>query len=213
MGRYVEGLEVLYRTNTIHIANATLFPRLQRLLVPERLADIVSLELVWGHHELRPSLWGPSRPAQLPLYLHILSDHLTGLRKVFISVVKPIYPNHADITKDVFEPLDGFVGSTPRLTEVCVSVPWLTFSKVVVAAVKPTPRAVRNAASEEKFAPLHIWRPLSGDYVAVEVAESPYPDSPVGAPQRRSTGSLTGYWIVEGHEPDSTRDLLIYDPA
>ena len=212
MGRYIEGLEILYRTNTIHIANAALFPRLPRLLVPERLADIESLEVVWEHHELRPSLWGPPRPAQMTLYLHILSDHLPGLRKIFISVVKIIRPKHADIAKDIFEPLDGFVGSTPRPTEVCVSVPWLTFS-VVVAAVKPTPHAVRTAAAGEKFAPLHIWRPLSGDYVAFEVAESPCPGSPVGMPHHQNTGGPTGYWIVEGHELDSARDLHIYDPA
>ncbi|KYK53974.1 hypothetical protein DCS_05923 [Drechmeria coniospora] len=50
---YVEGIHVLYRTNTIHIASPALLRSLQHLLPPRRLSDLTSLELVWDPRTLR----------------------------------------------------------------------------------------------------------------------------------------------------------------
>lgn len=222
---------MLYKTNTIHIANSVLFPRLPRLLIPERMADIVSLELVWDHHELRNNLWGNPRPAQMPQYLHVLSDHLSGLTKIFISVVRAIHPIHANLKQDVLKPLDDFVRSTPRLRELCISVPWWHFLNVIVAEVTPKPRGLSKTSSweastypedstppddstpPEDSTPLHVWRPLSDKHVAVEVTKSPYPDAPVGLPKHHEDGGLAGYWIMEGHHRNGVRDVLLDDPA
>ncbi|KGQ01496.1 hypothetical protein PAAG_11846 [Paracoccidioides lutzii Pb01] len=44
---YIEGVDVLYRTNKMHINGMKLFDHLPRLLLPQRLAAIKSAELVW----------------------------------------------------------------------------------------------------------------------------------------------------------------------
>lgn len=45
--RYVEGIEVLYGTNTIHMLSKSLLTNLPRLIPPPRLQMINALEIVW----------------------------------------------------------------------------------------------------------------------------------------------------------------------
>ena len=44
---YVEGLDVLYHTNTIHIDSLFLTYHLSELILPQRLTSITALEFVW----------------------------------------------------------------------------------------------------------------------------------------------------------------------
>jgi hypothetical protein len=45
---YVEGIDVLYGTNTMHINGAAIVNQLPKFLVPARLATIRAVELVWS---------------------------------------------------------------------------------------------------------------------------------------------------------------------
>ena len=45
--RYAEGLDVLYRTNLIHIGSVILTRHISLFLLPQRLASITALEFVW----------------------------------------------------------------------------------------------------------------------------------------------------------------------
>jgi hypothetical protein len=45
---YVEGVEVLYRTNTLHIASHILIRGFQDIMAPQVVSSITSLELVWN---------------------------------------------------------------------------------------------------------------------------------------------------------------------
>ena len=45
--RYLEGVDILYKTNTIHIASPILMQSIQDVISWQRLQDITSLELVW----------------------------------------------------------------------------------------------------------------------------------------------------------------------
>jgi hypothetical protein len=47
---YAEGIQVLYATNCIHISGETLLDNLPRFILPQRLATVVSLELVVHVH-------------------------------------------------------------------------------------------------------------------------------------------------------------------
>lgn len=44
---YLEGIDVLYKTNTIHVTSPVLIRAMQDLISRQRLADITSLELLW----------------------------------------------------------------------------------------------------------------------------------------------------------------------
>lgn len=44
---YIEGVDILYRTNTFHISSLPLLLNLARLMPPRHLATITSVELLW----------------------------------------------------------------------------------------------------------------------------------------------------------------------
>lgn len=66
---YLEGVDILYKTNTIHIASPILMQSIQDVISWQRLQDITSLELVWKS-ELLPLELGftgsNNSPSKLP---------------------------------------------------------------------------------------------------------------------------------------------------
>lgn len=78
---YVEGIDVLYTTNTIHTCSKALVLDADRLLLPQRVASITSLELLWDFGPRPP--WADSFPSKARELLDSFEDMLRALRSSF----------------------------------------------------------------------------------------------------------------------------------
>ncbi|KAF4334531.1 hypothetical protein FBEOM_11638 [Fusarium beomiforme] len=83
---YVEGIEVLYSTNTIHIASATLLVDLPAYIVPQRLSAITSLEIIWFVDSDYISGKNVPRKKDLNTILMILDDHFPSLSRLNLAL-------------------------------------------------------------------------------------------------------------------------------
>ncbi|KAJ9418891.1 hypothetical protein QL093DRAFT_2640864 [Fusarium oxysporum] len=83
---YVEGVEVLYGTNTVHLGSKALLDNLSALLLPQRLSIIPGLEDVWsvGTHEHQ----GRAAPNQhqLEKILHVLDTQFPSLSILHLGI-------------------------------------------------------------------------------------------------------------------------------
>ncbi|KAK4448984.1 hypothetical protein QBC34DRAFT_464244 [Podospora aff. communis PSN243] len=142
---YVEGVDVLYGTNRIHIQGTFLCRHLPEVVLPQRLAAVRMVELVW---DLR--LWGRRES------VHLLAEDqpddggverynslaaaipgaFPGLRSLHISLVgAPLEhgkPEGVDIVEVLLQPLDEMVRRMTTLQECRVTVPdrlWREFTR------------------------------------------------------------------------------------
>ncbi|KAJ6441330.1 cyanamide hydratase [Purpureocillium lavendulum] len=83
---YAEGVEVLYKTNTIHIESPVLLRSIQDLIPRQRLSDITSLELLWKPKELPLRLGFSGREGSSPCDIPLFSS-LRHLRLTFKYLV------------------------------------------------------------------------------------------------------------------------------
>ncbi|KAK4442792.1 hypothetical protein QBC34DRAFT_386897 [Podospora aff. communis PSN243] len=96
---YVEGIDVLYGTNTFHISSLDLQLSLPQLVPPDHLARITSLELLWKLNDINQArtvkaknhamaLWqDPPRPVDSPLHALRASvpETFPHLRRLYVS--------------------------------------------------------------------------------------------------------------------------------
>lgn len=80
---YLEGIDVLYSTNTIHTASKEVLMQLGELLLPQRISSINSVELLW---EFDPFPRIQELPVRGPL-----SDMESFYR--FLDAVPSMFPN------------------------------------------------------------------------------------------------------------------------
>ncbi|KFY93212.1 hypothetical protein V500_03825 [Pseudogymnoascus sp. VKM F-4518 (FW-2643)] len=86
---YLEGVDILYKTNTIHIASPILMQSIQDVISWQRLQDITSLELVWKSEilPLQLGFTGSNNSRPRPLAMPIFPC----LRILRISFQKLVY--------------------------------------------------------------------------------------------------------------------------
>ncbi|KFA48477.1 hypothetical protein S40293_00245 [Stachybotrys chartarum IBT 40293] len=86
MLRYVEGCHVLYSTNTIHMSSQPLLLNLPRLLVPDHLATVNSLELL---------LDIPNKYRKAPgVILDQITSTFPNVRKLYLHLDGDLFPQH-----------------------------------------------------------------------------------------------------------------------
>ncbi|KAK0646739.1 hypothetical protein B0T16DRAFT_414183 [Cercophora newfieldiana] len=133
---YVEGVEVLYGTNRIHIQGTFLCGHLPEVMLPQRLAAVAKVELVW---DLR--LWGKRESTQgiaeghpedggVERYQSLASTLpgvFPGLKSLHIALRGwPIdygKPEGVDLLELLLQPLDDMVRGMVTLQECRISVP------------------------------------------------------------------------------------------
>jgi hypothetical protein len=193
---YAEGINVLFRTNTIYMGSISLMRYLPRLLLPQRLANITALELSWDFTRSRVDLRFPREdwPAY-DAFAILIASAFPSLKSLYVSIqVCPFFPaqssrdvnNPLDATIDSYErkilrPIDEMVGILgPSLHECQIAPQYGLYMSLKYRAESTgvvAEKVYQGGLHSERF-----WRPLPAEY-SKQASNSP------------------GYWIREGrHE-------------
>ncbi|KAF4948693.1 hypothetical protein FGADI_9468 [Fusarium gaditjirri] len=105
---YVEGIEILYSTNTIHISSATLLANLPAYIVPQRLSTITALEIAWFIDSDYHSGKNVAREKDLHTILLILDNHFPSLKTLNLALKLGLPKNAPAQLEHLFGILDGF---------------------------------------------------------------------------------------------------------
>ncbi|CAG7557522.1 unnamed protein product [Fusarium equiseti] len=205
---YAETIDVLYSTNTIALSGEATISHLRRLLLPQRLAAITSLEIRWSfqklpHESLERQDFIPSSPNAADLtnpflldldHLDILTESISpecfpSLRRLYISFEKQ-YPNQAFsryITYTfMLQRLRKFVKTRPKPLDECA----FAFPPAIFQHITTFSRAgwQRNTYSQ-------VWDSLDGNLHSIKPPyKNSYPDPPFHLKNR----DKNGFWILEG---------------
>ncbi|CAG9990370.1 unnamed protein product [Clonostachys byssicola] len=193
---YVEGIQVLYATNTIHIASKALLTHISSLVLPQRLMGISSLEISWdtGVHEHEGTVF--LNQDDLKSILTILSSHFPSLRFL-----------HLALKMQVNIQLPVRLGATLRVLDSFIRNKSLKFTVSVTSSVfRQLYRTVREEITGGKgpydFSDYQLWRHLVGTF---ELVPWRWTDIP------KSFGE--GYWIAIGDNNDLKFDYMIESDA
>ncbi|KAI5457370.1 hypothetical protein BGZ63DRAFT_467274 [Mariannaea sp. PMI_226] len=193
---YRESIELLYATNTFLLASPVTILNLARLLVPERVSAMTSLELTWRVkcHETDD---GPVLDTgDLDTLFHAVSSQFASLCRLYISIQPPNGVLHVLRLMDhpnLLKRLDRFVQELPILTECAFALPQTVFEKMYYVEMK--------AGTPKHF--YWIWRSTHGKQVVekvgkIETARAAYPRPPISLPEGTESKSNAGYYIMSG---------------
>lgn len=188
---------------------------LPKLILPQRLASITTLELSIKAHVENP------RPGEfnvdfshLATILGTLAAHCPGLRSVYLSLECAVYASPSRLpVSSTLRKVDAFFCSTRSrsLRGMTLELPKTTYCACWEAAVRPP------AEHElEESQPCFAWRCFDDEEgkrgQAERVKFEPetqmrsagnYPKPPLQLPTPENEGKYVpsaGYWIVEGHD-------------
>ncbi|KAF7511751.1 hypothetical protein GJ744_003482 [Endocarpon pusillum] len=185
---YLEGLDVLYSTNTVHLSSIVLTRHLPLLILPQRLVSITSLELLWDLVLFRPlpdhqadqeTGW----PAYQALVL-VVASAFPNLRKLHISiqtgsyVAKPFAEYIESHERKLLDPIDEMVRKIgPQLQDCQIALPYSLHTALLPRAESVGARVEsggRGALSWRQF-----WRSVTAE-------------------QDEQSQSDLGYWVRRG---------------
>ncbi|CAM1511966.1 Fc.00g094790.m01.CDS01 [Cosmosporella sp. VM-42] len=137
---YIEGMPILYSTNTIHTSSKEMIMQLPRLLLPQRLASIKSMELVW---EFVPfPRQGETRPTSPMIdlvsfysFLDAFPSMLGHIRTLYISFQGQLKPHWTSFSISgnewfqftetlIMNPIDDMVRKLgPEVRDCSIAIP------------------------------------------------------------------------------------------
>ena len=184
----MEGLDVLYSTNVVHIGNLVLARHIPLLLLPQRLASITSLELLWDLVLFRPlSDHQKEQEKGWPAYddlVNVVGSAFPCLRKLYISIqtgsyiANPSAENIEGWEQKLLDPIDKMVRKLGPQLQVCQIALPRSFHAALMLRVESVGARIesggRGALHWRRF-----WR------------------STIMAPGDQSGNDL-GYWVRQG---------------
>lgn len=167
MFSYAEGIDILYSTNTIHMGSQFMVLHLPQLILPQRLASITSVELLWNvmthmtDAPVPPDSWGFPDLYRL---MNVVESSMAGLKYLSLTLDCDIdldpKGNHIDQDENkpkISNPIDDFVRRLrPRLEGCDIAIPYDHFD-IRKQRSEPTDMVwdVRRRRDDERF-----WREL-----------------------------------------------------
>ncbi|POR34944.1 Uncharacterized protein TPAR_04833 [Tolypocladium paradoxum] len=169
---YVEGIDVLYATNTIHSASKELLYNIDRFLLPQRRSSINSVELMWEFDAPRLQ----DRDRNIPFFkefLEVVPSMFPRVEFLHLAVQwRTPCPPHGGVPEPseweyetmediVMRPVDKMVRRLgPRVRECSVAIPSTMYA--------PRRRRAKEAGEVVEHACYggqleRYWRPLGGD--------------------------------------------------
>lgn len=199
--RYVEGIGLLYATNTFHIASHELFTRLPYYIIPSRLAQMSSFEIVLSLSVSKHQR-GPLQPTS-PMLVSLLDmlAHSTGIRHLFLCLsCRELRRSVAEVdVTHLLNTVDEFVRKADLKSMV------LQVNPVVLEGLT-TKAYSRDASAPPKREDYthQLWRCLDDETGQAEIHERvcyyPLIRSPLKDAASPELGQSRGYWIMEGVE-------------
>ena len=197
--RYSETIDIFYHANTIHISSTILSSHLNSILLPQRLANISSLELVWNMLDYDPSeiVHQPGGPMALykALMTTITTSTLPALLKLHIWVeARHHYSNDPEAENTdfyesrLFEPADALVqeyyGLKKKFVDLQLAPNLSLFMGLIRRAERKGRLRVEKGGGTGIASWRRFWRPVSVD--------------------DRDGGGIVdgdaGYWVREGKD-------------
>ena len=184
---YLETVNVLYGNNTLHIARTYLFLGLPRLFMPERLAAIRDIELLW---DFEFSSFGGSHLELNTIngFLGALSRTLPSLRRLYLSFqdgmsykfqwAKLEVDTQFRMIDEMLQLIDRAVMKLPHLVECRIALSTTTYTpwKFVKNGDQLGPEDMKASMGA-------VWRDLPGQ----------------GEHRGDGENSLEGYWVCHGN--------------
>ncbi|KAI5456003.1 hypothetical protein BGZ63DRAFT_98514 [Mariannaea sp. PMI_226] len=200
---YIEGIEVLYGTNTLHLSRPILLRQMTELFLPQRLHSIQSIELIWNVDqwksrgtELEVSL-SPARDVVAEL-VRIVPDAFPNLQKARIGLVGCYYlggdPNvlARAAEADILLPIDDMVRKLPLLRDMYLGLPNSVVQLRLEAGYAMGIKGDWYLGPRYDFH--RVWR-------SVAPAVNPSSDNPNSLDDLNATGADTmGYWLTTSEE-------------
>ncbi|KAF5566510.1 hypothetical protein FPHYL_3735 [Fusarium phyllophilum] len=186
---YTEGIDVLYRTNTIHISSPTFLVDLMAYILPQRSSSIKSLEIIWFVETDVCIGKNLPRDKDLNAILLVLDNHFPNLKRLNLALKLGLSKNVETHYQYLFDILDTFF---MRRVSDCMRKP---FAVSIPYTVYVEMRREIVCAQRHEGRTFHwqIWRTLGGEYV---LPEKPWiTESFDTTPGARCNN---GYWIYPG---------------
>ena len=207
LDRYDEGIDLLYRTNTFHLSGEHLLTRLPDYILPRRLAQMASFELVFPlSGSLDNTPFQPSSATLLPL-LNTLAQS-SGVKRLFLSLPCPQLQGvvaDVDLTH-VLDAVDAFVRTTETESTVLQMNPTALKGLATDAC---TFKDEESTEPRQRGCTYQLWRCLDGDAGQARIDKRVcfYPQvlAPLQDPASPELRESRGYWIMESSEEANFR--------
>lgn len=189
---FIDGIDILYATNTIHMSSCVMIRHLPHLLPQQRLASITSVEMVWRLNEI-------SRPAKaqdppnsgkeaFETLLQAVPMGLPNLRKLYICLLGPIYPPNMATDDprrrpeaEILLPVDRLAHAMgPQLQQFDLALPVTIFEPLFHDGIQ---KGYRFEVGHSGRVSNRVWRSLTPTEE----------DEGVGEGER-------GYWLKQGKD-------------
>lgn len=198
---------MLYSTNTFHLSSKPLLTNLSRLLLPQRMSMITSLEIVWLVDTYIRA--GKSIPRQddLDEILSILDSNFPQLRRLSLSVQLKLYEQIPVHLNDMVETLDAFVVRRAEYLVEPITIgiaSWAyeqLFSEVCNMHQKKNGLDWTHMQDKVKY---KMWRYLDGNY---DFASNIKTKKIYGTVQDAT--AQNGYWIRLGDNRERSMIILV----
>ena len=192
--RYTETINLIYRTNTIHLSSVFIVHFAPRLLLSDRLSQITSLEIVLPLQLAAPLNQNLPNTAKIQwsTYKSItvsLPSNFPSLQKLKLSVSTNCRFHFSNPSLDgyeqhLLEPLDTLLkSSSPTLRELILAVPQPLHEALMSRAVNPGSTVAEQIHVNGEYSWWRFWRTVDN----------------IDGSDRQG-----GYWIRQG-----TEDVLV----
>ncbi|KAH7214415.1 hypothetical protein DER44DRAFT_892946 [Fusarium oxysporum] len=190
---YVEGVEVLYGTNTVHPGSKALLDNLSALLLPQRLSIIPGLEDVWsvGTHEHQ----GRAAPNQhqLEKILHVLDTQFPSLSILHLGIrldlpIVQMVNSRPTMQRAYLDGMIRILDEFVKRRKGCLRKPFIL--SITTSAWRDLERCIRTGGYPGMWLSCsRIWRCL-------------LPGSKVtsGSDENQNATADKGYWIWRDHD-------------
>lgn len=198
--RYDEGIGLLYRTNTFHIASHELYTRLPHYILPSRLGQMSSFEIVLplsvSKHQRGPLQ--PTSATLVPL-LNMLAQS-TGIRQLFLCLsCRQLRGSVTEVdVAHILKVMDEFVRKSDMESTV------LQMNPVVLKGLTTKSCFLDEGAPTREDYSHQLWRCLDNETGQAEIHERvcsyPLVRSPLKDAALPELGQSRGYWIMKAVE-------------
>ncbi|KAH7368878.1 hypothetical protein B0T11DRAFT_337949 [Plectosphaerella cucumerina] len=211
---YAEGTHVLFRTNCISLLSQPLLLDLSQLVLPQRLAAILSLEIHVKGYKTKDDKWqGRMDLSRLPTILNNISTHCQNLRSLLLSFSIPECTDMDELLASPMLPIIDAFYLSMSLRDMVLEIPELVYRRLRERAVAVDPLHPFEH-EKPKTAVMHWstpWRCLDGVDSQGRPKPEPeiqhrtignYPRPPLQLPTPENMEKRVpskGYWFKDGY--------------